>query len=112
MAKGLTHEPDTDINKITQANRQYEPWPSMVHKFTPGKESGTGTFAHKRVENEKEQSNYLKAGWFKTPLEAESAATDGNPHQTDNDALSDDLPEPDDATSGDPGEEDKPKRRR
>jgi hypothetical protein len=105
MATVTPKEPDTDINKVVQANRVYVAWPAMVHKFTPGVDGAQGTFAHKRVENEKEQAQWLKAGWFKTPLEAESAATHGKPHRTQNETLPEDeaLPEADADATDDSG---------
>ena len=89
------HEPDTDINRIVQANRVHVAWPAAVHKFTPGNGDTPGTFAHKRVENERDQEQWLKAGWFKTPLDAEVAATKGKPHRTANDTLPEDEALPD-----------------
>lgn len=77
---------DTDINQVRQDKTNLPQWPALVHKFTPSADPDQpGTFAHKRVENEKEQAQWLKAGWSKTPLEAESAATKGKPARTQND---------------------------
>jgi hypothetical protein len=81
---------DTDINKIVQDKSNLPQWPAMVHKFDAAK----GTFSHKRVETARERDQWIAAGWFKTPLEAESAATDGKPYRTENDpTLPDDTTE-------------------
>lgn len=83
-------ELDTDINNVRQDKTNLPQWPALVHKFNPE----TGAFAHKRVETAREQAQWVEAGWFKTPLEAESAATNGQPHRTVNEPVfGDDVPD-------------------
>ena len=85
----MAYEPDTDINKVVQLNRQFIPWPALVHKL-----DAAGKWHHKKVANEAEQSVQVKAGWFKTALEAETAAL-GAPLRTENDVpIDDDASEP------------------
>lgn len=75
-------ELDTDINAIKQDKTNLPQWPALVHRY----DVASGTFSHVRVENEQERSQRIKNGWFKTPLDAESSATKGKPHRTNNDA--------------------------
>lgn len=83
-------ELDTDINTVRQDKSNLPTWPALVHKFNPA----TGAFAHTRVENADEQALKIDAGWFKTPLEAETAATDGKPHRTENEVAFGEDPAP------------------
>ena len=62
---------DTDINKVVQENRVYEPFPAQVHRYDTAKDA----FTTKRCDTAAARDAALKAGWFATPLKAIEAAT-------------------------------------